>query len=192
MRVGWSEKLPVASPTCSSRAVLVIKWVSSKLVTFKRACVHLLVLDGTSSPGYTGLERQKPALVLFPPLVASSRLCLSLGSLPPSVQRPCLTCNWIRKSQALGNYGIRRLLRNTPQDANNYMKVIPGSSDHPRRRSLSEAALIKAPRIHFFRKGSGKCCIYSKRSQTLLEPSWPIHLEITWTSTCSSHDLPFC
>lgn len=40
-----------------------------------------------------------------------------------------LTCNWILEPQALGNYWIRRLMGNTPWDTNNYMKVIPGSSD---------------------------------------------------------------
>lgn len=58
---------------------------------------------------------------------AAALVCQSLLHI---VQRPCLTCNWIPESQALGETtGLAILKGNTPWDTNNYMKVIPASRD---------------------------------------------------------------
>lgn len=49
------------------------------------------------------------------------------------LKKPYLTCNWILESQTLGNYWIKQLMGNTPQEPNNYMKVIPAFSESARQ-----------------------------------------------------------
>lgn len=84
------------------------------------------------SPGYTGLEwfwwSSIGPLVAPPSPPCQGRVFVC--RVAPSYSIKTLFDLQL-DPQVPGNYGIRHLPRNTPRDANNYMKAIPGSSARP-------------------------------------------------------------